>query len=542
MKASKKQIRVRFLIIFIVGCFVLLSTFGPFVNYAQVIENDGGQGQHISIVAGQSHVVKAPWPTVRVAVTDPTIAGIQILTPDQVLLQGLKVGSTDLIMWNEKETQIWQVAVNVTLDVDSHQQKLRQLFPDCHIELDQSGNTLIVGGLLRRASQAGKLREYLEKTNIEFLDMTSVAGIQQVQLQVRVAEVSRNVTKALTMNFVYADSPFFGAVTPTSSSGTPLVSPSFTKPVEYLNTTWTATSAVSVLAGVPRANFDLFINALAENQYLRILANPTLIALSGEEASFLAGGEFPIPVPQGGSNDSITIEYKEFGVRLTFRPTVLGDGTIKLYVASEVSELTTAGGVDFGGFVIPGLTTRRVETTLELNSGQTFAMAGLLRSKVDAANARLPGFGDLPILGMLFRSVRYAKEETELVILVTAELVEPMSVAQMPPLPGFLHNEPNDWEFYIEGKIDRAQAPKINPADAKWMEQMGLNELIGPGAWDYYDSPASPSRSDIEQAETIYQKQVSYSDSQSGIVDEQIASSGDENTLDAFIYVTDVKE
>jgi pilus assembly protein CpaC len=538
MKASKMQISVRFLFTLFVGCFVLLV----FAGNAQIIQNDGGQGQYISIVVGQSHVVKAPWPTVRVAVTDPKIADVKILTPDQVLLQGLKVGSTDLIMWNEDETRIWQVAVNVTLDVEGYQQKLNRMFPDCRIELDQSGSVLITKGLLRRADQAVKLREFLEKTNTEFIDMTSVAGVQQVQLLVRVAEVSRNVTKALTSNFIYADHPFFGMVAPTSSSGTSLITDlSITN--DYFATSWEASTAVSVLVGVPRANFDLFIHALAENQYLRILANPTLVALSGEEASFLAGGEFPIPVPQSGTNNSITITYKEYGVRLTFRPTVLGDGTIRLYVAPEVSELTTIGGVDFQGFQVPALTTRRAETTLELKSGQTFAMAGLLRNNVDAINARLPGIGDLPVLGPLFRSVRYAKQQTEMVVLVTANLVEPMSLAQMPPLPGFLHNEPNDWEFYIEGKIDSDAKPaKISPADAKWMSAMGLNELIGPGAWDNYDNPAGASRSDVEQSDTTYQQQVGYNDYQSDVVGEQVVSSGDENASEAYIYVTEIDD
>jgi len=540
MKASKKQIRVRFLIILIVGCFALLSTFRPFAGYAQVVENDGGQGQHISIVAGQSHVVKAPWPTVRVAVTDPIIADVQILTPDQILLQGIEVGSTDLIMWNEDETQIWQVAVNVILDIDGHQQKLRQLFPDCRIELDQSGSVMIARGVLRKANQAGKLREYLEKTGIEYLDMTSVAGIQQVQLQVRIAEVSRNVTKALTTNFMYTDHPFYGLVSPTSSSGTSLISDA-TLSDDFSTSSSEFTSGTTIFAGIPRANLRLFISALAENQYLRILANPTLVALSGEEASFLAGGEYPIPVVQGGDSDSITIEYKEYGVRLTFRPTVLGDGTIRLYVAPEISELTSVGSVTISGFEVPAITTRRAETTLELNSGQTFAMAGLLRSNVDATNARLPGFGDLPILGPLFRSARYATEETEMVVLVTVELVEPMSLAQMPPLPGFLHNEPSDWEFYIDGKLDGSEPAKINPADAEWMQQMGLDELIGPGAWDYYDSPAVPSSSDTEYIENVYVEQ-SNNDYQSNIGEEQIVSPVDENASEAVIYVTDVKE
>jgi pilus assembly protein CpaC len=468
----------------VVGVFYVSQAAGQVV--------DDQQGERISVVAGQSHVVKAPWPTVRVAVTDPKVADVQILTPDQVLLQGLKVGSTDLILWNEDETKIWKAHVNVTLDAA----KLYELFPNCALELDQSGDVLLVKGLLRSTDQAAQLHNYLDKTKTQYVDMTSVAGVQQVQLQVRIAEVSRNVVKELTTNFIYADSPFFGAVAPTASDGTPLVSATFTKPVTYNNTSWDATQAVSVLVGVPRANFDLFIHALAENQYLRILANPTLVALSGEEASFLAGGEYPIPVVQGITNNSITIEYKEYGVRLTFRPTVLGDGTIKLYAAPEVSELTSVGSVVISGFEVPAITTRKAETTLELKSGQTFAMAGLLRNNVSAVASKLPGIGDLPVLGPLFRSVRFSKAETELVVLVTANLVEPMNMAKTPPLPGFLYQEPNDWEFYLGGKIEGQKPASINPADAEWLRQMGLENLVGPGAWDYY-SPIAASSADV---------------------------------------------
>src|SRR6185503_13142243 len=209
-----------------------------------------------------------------------------------------------------------------------------------------------------------------------------------------------------------------------------------------------------LFANFPNSDLLFFVQALAENQYLRILAEPSLVAMSGEEASFLAGGEFPIPVVQGVNATSITVTYKEFGVRLRFRPTVLGDGAIRLHVAPEVSELTNAGSVTLQGFNIPGLLTRRAETTLELNSGQTFGMAGLISQSTQARTSRVPHIGDLPVLGALFRSVRYQSGDTELVLLVTASLVEPLSVANMPPTPGITHSDPNDWELYAMGKIE----------------------------------------------------------------------------------------
>jgi pilus assembly protein CpaC len=379
-----------------------------------------------------------------------------------------------------------------------YQQILQEMFPFSPLELNQSGDVLIIKGLLRNANQTVNLHEYFDKAGIKYVDMTSVAGVQQVQLDVRVAEVSRTAIRALGVNTFFSDGGSFWGVQPGSSSGGAVVS--------GLGLNAATPSSVSVFGGfhVNGSDFRTFIQALAENQYLRVLANPTLVALSGEEASFLAGGEFPIPVVQTGtggesSGTSISIEYKEYGVRLTFRPTVLGDGTIRLYAAPEVSDLTTVGAVTISGFEVPALRTRKFETTLELKSGQTFAMAGLIKRNDDAINSRVPGLGDLPVLGALFRSVRYARGETEMVVLVTASLVEPLNLAAVPPLPGFLDEQPNDWELYLEGRIGGKAPAKVSPTDMKWLRQMGLDKLSGPGAWDSYENSTVPSQVDFKK-------------------------------------------
>ncbi|MHC4638240.1 MAG: type II and III secretion system protein family protein [Planctomycetota bacterium] len=437
----------------------------------------------MTIIVGESSIINTEYPTVRVAVTDPTTADVKVLTPYQFMLQGLAVGATDLIVWGEDENKVQQWKVRVVMNIDHYKEKLEELFPDGTLQISQSGETLVVAGQLRKANQSEQLNEYLKNTGVKYVNMTSVAGVQQVQLQVRVAEVSRTAIRTLGINSTYAGNDFFGALTVASSGGTPLISDLEIGPG---SASGSFSSAVTVLAGIPGADLNLFFQALAENQYLKILANPTLVALSGEEASFLAGGEFPIPVVQGsstGGGTSISVEYKEFGVRLKFRPTVLGDGTIRLYVAPEVSTLSDVGGVAIEGFSIPSLLTRRAETTLELNSGQTFAMAGLMKNNVEAIKSRVPGIGDLPILGPLFSSIRYKKNETELVVLVTASLVEPMSLSKPLPVPGQLYSDPNDWEFYLEGRIEGKAPAKIDPADAERLKKMGLDKLIGPGAW-----------------------------------------------------------
>jgi len=220
------------------------------------------------------------------------------------------------------------------------------------------------------------------------------------------------------------------------------------------------------------------------------------VALSGETASFLAGGEFPIPVVQGvttGGGTAVTIEYKEFGVQLKFRPVVLGDGSIRMLVASEVSELSDIGAIELEGFRVPSVTTRRAETTLEMKSGQSFAMAGLISETASSISSQVPGLGSLPVLGALFRSVRYRRGESELLLLVTASLVEPTSDQVLLPLPGSTHVVPNDWELFSRGRLEGGEPGRIAPDDRAWLEAGGLERLRGPGAWSIHGQPPGKS-------------------------------------------------
>ena len=244
----------------------------------------------------------------------------------------------------------------------------------------------------------------------------------------------------------------------------------------------------------------MYIRALKENNYVRILAEPNLVAISGEEATFLVGGEFPVPIVQGtsvGVGSSISVEYKEVGVRLRFRPEVLGQNRVRLQVAPEVSQLSELYGTSVQGANVPGVATRRSSTVVELRSGQTFAMAGLLENKTDARNSSIPLLGDLPFIGPLFRSVRYQENQTELVVLVTAELVEPMDSLGTEPLPGFLHERPNDWQFFVDGRIEGTVIAPLPPAQAAEVRRLGLDKLTGPGAWRRFDELPVPARPDI---------------------------------------------
>ena len=442
------------------------------------------------------------------SVTDPKIADVQVLGPRRILLMGKAPGATDLILWSEQE-EYRQARVDVSVNVGQLREQLLIALPGSQIDVAQSRDVVVVRGMLARADQTAQLRALLQASGYKFVDLTSLAGVQQVQLKVRLAEVQRTAIRSLGANFFVGGSDFFGgsvvgpdgggAIQPINI-GAPEGAPVTGRIPFAFNTETNVSPAVTVFGGFPSVPLEFFLQALAENSYMRILAEPNLVAISGEEASFLAGGEIPIPVVQNAQGAaSITIEWKEFGVRLRFRPMVMGDNSIRLRVCPEVSELSDVGAVIIQGFRIPSILSRRADTTLELKSGQTFGMAGLISRNTFARSSRVPGLGDLPIIGAAFRSVRYNSLETELVVLVTASLVEPMSVAdpRSLPLPGVEYVAPDDWEFYGLGRIAGRAPACLSPEERQHLDAMGWSELKGPGAWASYDQPAAQSHSQL---------------------------------------------
>jgi pilus assembly protein CpaC len=265
-------------------------------------------------------------------------------------------------------------------------------------------------------------------------------------LEVRVSEMSRSLMRRLGVNFNYISQ---GGV----NAGISLLGSLGNLPNALVPGS-TAVNYITRFSG-GGATWTVFIDALKEDGLVKVLAEPTLIALSGKSAYFLAGGEYPIPVPQGGVGGAttITIDYKSFGVGLKFTPTVLSSGKINMQVAPEVSELDFSNAVTIQGYVVPALTTRRVATTIELADGQSFAIAGLLREDLREIVQKFPVLGDIPILGVLFRSTYYQKNESELVIIVTPHLVKPLDMAkQTLPTDSFI--EPDDFEFYLLGSLE----------------------------------------------------------------------------------------
>jgi pilus assembly protein CpaC len=431
-------------------------------------------------------------------VAHPNIADARPVAEDEVIVVGLKVGNSDLVFRLESgETLTRRVTVGV--DADDLERRLGQLF-GVSLEVEDLGGSVAIRGAMPDLPTAEMVRSYLEATGLTWVDLTRIDGVRQVQLRVRIAEASRTALRELAFGAVVGGNSAFGGIQ--SPGGTPFQPVSISPQPSIRSNVGNAnfgfdpspvTSATTLFGGIPGANLEIFLQALSENRYVRVLAEPNLVAVSGEEATFLVGGEFPVPIVQGsvvGGGSTVTIEYKEFGVRLNFRPEVLGEGRIRLEVAPEVSELSQIGAVVQNGFTIPSVITRRSKTTVELGSGQSFAMAGLLRNKEQARVSKVPMLGDLPIVGLLFRSVRYEQDQTELVVMVTAELVEPLDDGDARPGPGELHKTPNDWELFMEGKLAGA-VDMANPLAR--LKALGLGGLRGPGAWRRPDEPRVPA-------------------------------------------------
>jgi pilus assembly protein CpaC len=341
-------------------------------------------------------------------------------------------------------------------NISRFKETLHDILPEeKEIKVTTTNNMVTLSGTVSSASNLSQVLALAdsffpgEKDKPRVINLLEVAGVHQVMVEVRVAEMSRSLSKRLGIN-----------VTSVSSSGKTqglsLLNNLIKLPAQdFLRTFIPELEISSAINAILRfmssdTSWTALIDALKEEGLLKVLAEPTLITLSGKTANFLAGGEFPVPVPQTGFANAITIEYKPFGVGLNFTPTVLSSKKISMHVAPEVSELDFSNGISLSGFVIPALTTRRVSTVIELGDGQSFAIAGLLKDNVREIMSKFPVLGDIPILGALFRSSSFQKNETELIIIVTPHLVRPLDLAKQ-TLPTDQFIEPDDFEFYLLG-------------------------------------------------------------------------------------------
>jgi pilus assembly protein CpaC len=420
----------------------------------------------LHVLVGKSVILNSPQILKRVSVSDPAIASAVTISPTQVLLNGLSAGKVSLILWNEQEKAM-AYDLHVELDVVGIRDTIAQLFPNENIQVSQSGASIVLAGTATSkevADRAVAVAQTQTKLVVNLLGLLQIGSGGQVLLQVRFAEVDRAAVQQLGINIFstgFANTP--GAISTGQFSPPSVASVTGTIPgqISGTSTTFNLGDLLNIFIFRPDLNLAVTIRALQQNNVLQILAEPNLLALNGREASFLAGGEFPFPVVQGtGGLNSVTIQFKEFGVRLKFTPSILSDGTIRLKVAPEVSALDFSNGLSVSGFSVPALSTRRAETEVELKDGQSFAIAGLIDNRLTENASRIPGLGDIPIIGKLFRSRSTNKTKTELMVMVTPKLVQPLAPGQVPTMPDFKKPFLDSNKF--DGKSGEAPPKKNN--------------------------------------------------------------------------------
>lgn len=445
--------------------------------------------QKINLTVGKSVIIESRDPITRVSISAPDVADALVLTQYQVYVTGKSAGATNMTVWKAGSGTFSAIFdIEVSADVVRLKEKLYQVLPgEQNVQVTASGDNITLAGTVSSAanlSQALALATAYAPKDAEgkpkVLNLLEVGGVQQVLLEVRVSEMSRSLIKRLGFNFNYiSDSGRqFGISLLDNLTRLPATG---AFPVNPLTVSDNINLIFRFLAG--GATWTVFIDALKDEGLLKVLAEPSLITLSGKTADFLAGGEYPIPVPQASFGGSVvTIEYKPFGVGLRFNPTVLSSGKISMQVAPEVSDLDFSNAVVLQGYVVPALTTRRVSTVVELADGQSFAIAGLLRENVREIARKIPLLGDIPILGALFRSSEFQKNDTELVIVVTAHLVKPLDTSKQ-TLPTDQFIEPNDFEFFLmgqmEGKGQGKEPQAAAPSSALVNREAGLEGSFG---------------------------------------------------------------
>ncbi len=365
----------------------------------------------------------------RISVTDPTIATVRVITPTQILVHGLAPGEVSLLIWDENERSR-SFDLRVDVDVSACAEEERRVFPDEQISVSPSRAAIVLSGHVTTedvAKRAGELASAYSKNVINVLTFGPV-GAQEVLLEVKFAEVDRSALTQLGANVFSTGAANvvgtsttgqYGGFSPPSVTQTQGQSPPF-------SATETLSSVLNLFLFQPNIHLGAVIQALQTKNLLQILSEPNLIAVNGKKASFLAGGQFPFPIVQPGAGfTAVTISFKEFGVKLEFTPVIMPNGNIHLVVAPEVSTLDFADALTISGFTVPALSTRKAETEFELRDGQSFVIAGLIDNRVTDTWNKIPGLGDIPILGAFFKSKSISKSNSELMVLCTVHKISP---------------------------------------------------------------------------------------------------------------------
>ena len=416
----------------------LITIFATSIAHAQENSYKASFGQNkeavaVNVLVGQSRVINFDRPVGRFSVSNPDIAEAVLVTPDQVLVNGKAFGQVNFIAWEQTGGQYLTFDVYVRANLSLIDSQIRALFPKDDIRLSQANGSVVISGSVSNATTASQVQSVIEAANFKVVNMLTspTSNAMQVQLEVRVAEVNRNRLRDYGTSFLTN-----GATGGYANSGG---GPSTIGDSVVGTATAIMSPALNLLLFNRSLNTAAMLKMLRTEGAYRELAEPNLIAMNGQQASFLAGGEFPVPVLQNagsGGNIGITIVWKEYGVRLNFKPTIIDEDHIRLELEPEVSTIDFSNGVRFNGFVVPALRTRRAKTGVELRDGQAFALAGLLDNSETKTLSRIPIVSDIPVIGALFKSKSFEKKETELMFFVTAHMVKPVNGDDLPNMRG----------------------------------------------------------------------------------------------------------
>jgi pilus assembly protein CpaC len=403
----------------------------PAAQSPQVPPQLPGQVERVVLTAGRSTVLRTDFEIVRIAVTNPAVADAVVVQNREVLVDGKTPGTVSLIVWSSTDRKHYDLVVEPA--ITTLQQQLRALFPGEDIVVSATEEAIILSGSVSNNGVSLRAAEIAQASSskikvINMLQLPSGQESQQVMLQVRFAEVNRRAITELGVNFVVNRPDYLGRST-TQQFAAPTIDNQQGEDKTVFS------DFLNLFFFNRQEGWGAIVKALQSKGFFQSLAEPNLIAYNNQEASFLAGGEIPVPVVQGaGANSAVTVIWKEFGIKLAFTPTIAGD-VIRLKVTPEVSTLDFSNGITLQGFRVPALSTRKASTSVELRDGQSFAIAGLLDNLTQEDSAAIPILSKLPIIGNLFKSKADRAERTELMVLITPRLVRALEPDEVPPLP-----------------------------------------------------------------------------------------------------------
>ena len=455
------------------AAFTMLTTLATTPAYAQE-----DRGSWLDIEVGKSVTVTTPKVPSAIAVTDAEVAITQTLgAANKIQVQGKSIGTTDLIVQFGPGVQPLIYEITVHRDLSDLIRRIDSIVEGEPPRVYPLGERIVVEGPVDDLDTLEQVALVSRIYDEEFVNLMHVRGDHQVQLEVLFAEVSRTGTRSLGLNVIYGDRAINAAmVGPVGGNNT------------FLNPQLADVTSVAPVSGavgnpvlggftiggyVQAIDMAAVLGVLDDYRLGKILAQPTLVSLSGQQSEFLAGGEIPVPVPQGGGGAvNVTIQYKEYGVKLVFVPTVLAGDVIDVRMQLEISEPDYANGTSVLGVAVPGFITRKGANHLRMESGKTFAVAGLLSDNVNYTRIGVPGLGRLPLIGTLFRTVAHTREETEVVIYVTPRLVRPLAQGEVPGAPGTTeNNNPSDFELFILGMAHRPNSRTASPTGAVGLQR-----------------------------------------------------------------------